>query len=820
MNFTSPTVFIVDDDSDIRSYLSVLPNSLDLQIKIFNSAESFLAFYQRGMAGCLVLDVFLSGMSGIELQQFMINNGYQIPIVFSSSTHDVSVSIQAFKAGAFDFIEKSKIETDFVPAIKNAISYDEKLRKLERRKVNNAVRLYAESIVETVRQPLFVLDHNFNVVLVNKFSYNMFNVDEEQVDNHYFEKIIIRIPDLKADLCNLIFSGQELIDREVCFETEEFGSKTLILNARNLNVSDKQDKHILLALEDITERKKTEQALYQEKEQALVTLQSIGEAVITMDKDGHIQYLNPIAESLTDWQQSLAKGQPIDMVLKLINEQSLEQIINPIALCLRRQETININDNLALRSRKGHQYSIELTTAMIKDEADDVSGLILAFKDVSNQRKLAHDLSYQATHDVLTGLVNRREFEQRLTRAIKSSSNVTNQHVLCYLDLDQFKVVNDTAGHRAGDELLKQISQLIKENIRSRDTLARIGGDEFGLILENCPINRANEIVETLIYELRNYRFVWQDDIFTVGLSVGIAPITKNITSSEHLLSRADLACYTAKEQGRNRSHIFDDSNNEPAQKYSEILRAAGLSNALEKDQFRLFCQPIYSIKQGERRISSYEILVRLVDDNGELIMPGSFIPAAERYGLMAEVDRWVIKNALEQFALGHLGKKNTRIAINLSGNSLNDDGLQDYVESQLNEFSVDPSSICFEITETAAIHNINQAIKFIKALKSKGCWFALDDFGSGLSSFSYLQKLPIDYLKIDGSFVRDIVTNAVDRAMVVAIKEIGHTMGINIIAEYAESEAVISELKTIGVDYAQGYALQKPVELNAILDY
>ena len=818
MNFASPTVFIVDDDSDIRSYFSILPNSLDLQIKIFNSAESFLAYYQRGMAGCLVLDVHLTGMSGIELQKFMVDNGYQIPIIFVSSTHDVSISIQAFKAGAFDFIEKSKVDLDFVPAIEKAINHDAKLRKLERKKVDNAVRLYAESIVETVSQPLFVLDHNLNVVLVNKFSYNMFDVNEDQVDNQYFEKIITQIPGLNADLCNLIMSGEELIDREVCFNSLEFGEKILILNARNLNKNDKHEKHILLALQDITKRKQTEQALYQEKEQALVTLQSIGEAVITMDKDGYIQYLNPIAESLTDWQQSLAKGQPIDMVLKLINEQSSEQILNPITLCLRRQETININDNLALISRNGHQYSIELTTAMIKDEADGVSGLILAFKDVSNQRQLAHELSYQATHDVLTGLVNRREFEARLTRAIKKSAETTNQHVLCYLDLDQFKVVNDTAGHRAGDELLKQISLLIKENIRSRDTLARIGGDEFGLILENCPINRANEIVETLIYELRSYRFVWQDDIFTVGLSVGIAPITKNITSSEHLLSRADLACYTAKEQGRNRSHIFDDSNSEPAQKYSEILRAAGLASALEKDQFRLFCQPIYSIKQGERRISSYEILVRLVDNNGDLIMPGSFIPAAERYGLMAEVDRWVIKNALQQFSQGHIEKTNTRIAINLSGNSLNDDALLEYVESQLNEYSVDPGNICFEITETAAIHNINRAINFIKALKSKGCWFALDDFGSGLSSFSYLQKLPIDYLKIDGSFVRDIATNAVDRAMVVAIKEIGHTMGINIIAEYAESEAVIDELKAIGVDYAQGFALQKPVELGTVL--
>jgi len=819
MNFASPTVFIVDDDSDIRSYLSILPNSLDLQIKIFNSAESFLAFYQRGMAGCLVLDVFLTGMSGIELQKFMVDNGYQIPIIFVSSTHDVSISIQAFKAGAFDFIEKSKIHTDFVPALENAIKHDSKLRKIERKNVDNAVRLYAESIVETVSQPLFVLDHNLNVVLVNKFSYNMFDVNEEQVDNQYFENIITLIPGLKTDLCNLIFSGQELVDREVCFNSLEFGNKILILNARNLNKNDKHEKHILLALQDITKRKQTEQALYQEKEQALVTLQSIGEAVITMDKDGYIQYLNPIAERLTDWQQSLAKGQPIDMVVKLVNEISSEHTLNPIALCLHRQETININDNLALISRNGHQYSIELTTAIIRDESDNVSGLVLAFKDVSNQRRLSQELSYQATHDVLTGLVNRREFEDRLSRAIKASSETINHHVLCYLDLDQFKIVNDTAGHRAGDELLKQISQLIKENIRSRDTLARIGGDEFGLILENCPLDKANDIVETLIDELRSYRFVWQDDIFTVGLSVGIAPITEDISSSEHLLSRADLACYTAKEQGRNRSHIFDDSNGEPAQKYSEILRAAGLSSALEKDQFRLFCQPIYSIKQGERNISSYEILVRLVDDNGELIMPGSFIPAAERYGLMADLDRWVIKNTLKQFSQCHGEKTNTRIAINLSGNSLNDDGLLEYVESQFNEFSVNPDNICFEITETAAVHNISRAIEFINALKSKGCSFALDDFGSGLSSFSYLQKLPINYLKIDGSFVRDIATNAVDRAMVVAINEIGHTMGINIIAEYAESEAVIDELKLIGVDYAQGYALQRPVDLATVLN-
>lgn len=813
-----PTVYLIDDDENIRSYLSVLPSALHLAIKIFNSAESFLAYYQRDMSGCLITDVFLSGMSGIELQKFMHANGYQLPVIFVSATHDVSITIKAFKAGAFDFIERPKLNMDLVPAIQNAINHDEKIRTLQRKKVSNAVKLYAESIVETVRQPLFVLDHNLNIVLVNQYSYNMFEVSEDQVDYQFFEKIISDIPQLRHYLCHLIYSGQELIDCEISFHMPEFGIKTLILNARNLILNDSQEKHILLALDDITTRKNIEQALYQEKEQALVTLQSIGEAVITMDKDGYIEYLNPIAEKLTEWSQSLAKGQPIDVVVKLVSEESVDQVINPIALCLRRQETVNIIDNLALVSRNKHRISIELTTAIINDKNDEVSGLVLAFKDVSTQRKLAEELSYQATHDVLTGLVNRREFEKRLSRAIKSSAESANHHVLCFLDLDQFKVVNDSAGHRAGDELLKQISQIIQENIRGRDTLARIGGDEFGVILENCPIEKAISIAELLIFELGSYRFVWQDDIFTVGLSIGIAPITENINTSEHLLSRADLACYTAKEQGRNRCYVYDDSNNKPAQKYSEVLRAAGLTNALEKDQFRLFCQPIYLIRNGERRISSYEILVRLVGDDGELIAPGSFIPAAERYGLMVGVDRWVIKNALKQFSERTSENEDTCIAINLSGNSLNDKGLLEYVEQQFTQFSVDPGRICFEITETAAVHNINRAIEFIKALKKKGCSFSLDDFGSGLSSFSYLQQLPIDYLKIDGSFVRDIATNAVDRAMVVAINEIGHTMGIDIIAEYAESEAVIDELKLIGVDYAQGFALQKPVALETVL--
>ena len=389
-------------------------------------------------------------------------------------------------------------------------------------------------------------------------------------------------------------------------------------------------------------------------------------------------------------------------------------------------------------------------------------------------------------------------------------------YVLCYLDLDQFKVVNDTVGHAAGDEMLKQIAALLQTRIRSRDTLGRLGGDEFSLLLENCPLGKALEIAENLIATVGDYRFSWGERRFAIGVSIGLVPISMEVSDRVQLMTQADVACFTAKDLGRNRVSVYHADDSELSQRHHDILRAAELREALEQHRFRLYAQPICSTQAPDGHLIHHEVLVRLLDRDGELLLPGSFIPAAERFGLMVELDRWVIAEALRQYSGLSIERDGPGIAINLSGDSLGDDRLVAFVQAELAATGVPAQRVCFELTETAAINRLAMAQKVITELRRLGCSFALDDFGSGLSSFAYLKQLPVDFLKIDGSFIRDMHTDEVDRAMVRSINEIGHTMGIATVAEWVESEEILAAVRQIGIDFAQGYAIGRPQLLQA----
>lgn len=815
------TVFIVDDDEVMREFLQVLVQSTTYNVISFDSAKSFLEYYLPEMPGCLLLDINMPEISGIELKMRLTQQNINIPTIFVSATASVSESVKAFKVGAFDFIEKANVQTQLISVVQKAITHDRNNRCLEQRKLDTVVKQYAESIVETVRQPLLLMDDKLNIVLANQYAQSMFNVNNDnnfQISPGLIENTFWQIPQLQEKFIQVLNEGIEIRDLEVTNSFNTIGRKTLLINARQLIQNTEKEKRVLIAIEDISRRKQIEHALYQEKEQALITLHSIGEGVITANEHGFVEYMNPVAEKLTGWRQVKATGLHIQTIMRFCDEMHQAINKNPVTESLVKRKTVQFSENICLINRKNKKLSVELISSIKRNAKKQVTGVVVVFKDVTEQRKLAKELVHQAAHDELTGLVNRREFEKRLERSISSAKQYRSSHVLCYLDLDQFKIVNDTAGHKAGDELLQQISTIIREGVRCRDTLARIGGDEFGLILENCPMEKAKEIITELIDSVRAYRFIWRGDMFSIGLSVGMIDIAENLGSADQLMSRADVACYTAKEMGRNQSYIYSEENSESAEHYSNLLRAAGLTRALEEEKFRLYCQPIFAIQNGKPRVANYEILVRLLDDNNELVMPGSFIPAAERYGLMSKVDRWVIKNAFQQYNTHSKNNRAVKIAINLSGNSLNDEKLLEFVEEQLAINRVPTSAVCFEITETAVIHNINQAQNFINSLKAKGCRFALDDFGSGLSSLAYLQKLPVDYLKIDGSFVKDILSNPVNHAMVVAINEIGRIMGLNIVAEYAESHAVVEALQNIGIDYAQGFGLQSPIPFENIM--
>ncbi len=566
---------------------------------------------------------------------------------------------------------------------------------------------------------------------------------------------------------------------------------------------------------DITERKIYEEALFREKESAQITLQSIGDGVATTDAEGRVEYLNPVAEELTGWAVEDALGRPLEEIFRGFHEETCEPLENPLSMAMERNRSIkSVRPTLLIR-RDGNELYVESTASPIRNDRGEVSGGALVFHDVSESRELNRRLSYHASHDVLTGLVNRREFENRLGRALKSARARESSYALLYLDLDRFKIINDTCGHQAGDALLGQLGALLKSRIRWRDCLSRLGGDEFGVLLESCSLDEAMRSAESLVTAIDEFKFSWEDRSFKLTVSVGVVPITADNEDVGTILNAADAACQAAKEAGRNRVHSFEANDIELMRRRREIQWAARINNALEENRFELFRQTILPLQETEHG-EHYELLLRMRDESGSLVAPDLFISAAERYGIMPNVDRWVVENALRW--LVSEADERERLAmcsINLSGQSLADDKFLPFVIEQFHRSGINATQICFEITETSAIASYAQASRFINALKELGCLFALDDFGTGLSSFGYLKHFPVDFLKIDGSFVKEILHDPIDREMVRSINEIGHLTNKKTIAEFAENEEIITMLKGMGVDYAQGYGVSEPKRIQ-----
>jgi len=565
---------------------------------------------------------------------------------------------------------------------------------------------------------------------------------------------------------------------------------------------------------------KTEKTLYIEKEKAQVTLHSIGEGVITTDADGNIDYLNPVAEKMTGWTDSNAKGLPLLEVFCLVDGNGNPIKDNLLDKVLNETSLVSSTHHYLYNKKENESYALEHTAGPMRDYRDRIIGSALVFRNVTDIRDMALQMSFQATHDALTGLINRTEFEKRLELALTGARQKKKVHVLCYMDLDQFKVVNDTCGHVAGDELLKQLVTILSTRLRSTDTLARLGGDEFGLLFLDCTIEQAMDIAESMREKINDFRFSWEDKSFVVGASFGLVAITPESGTITDLLSAADSACYVAKDLGRDRIHIYQQDDKELAQRQGEMQWLPRIREALENNRFSCYCQRILPLGQAGKGSERYEILVRMKDEEGGIVPPMAFIPAAERYHLMPNIDRWVIQSV---FSFLHKYQKNNSDvpqswAINLSGQSICDDDFLNFIVAQIKDSGIDPSIICFEVTETAAVKNLSRATEFITILKKLGCRFSLDDFGSGLSSFTYLKNLPVDYLKIDGSFVKDMLEDEIDFAMVKSINQIGHTMGLQTIAEFVENEDALEKLRLIRVDYGQGYGIHVPQPLDDLL--
>ncbi|PAU76899.1 ammonium transporter [Halomonas salipaludis] len=566
---------------------------------------------------------------------------------------------------------------------------------------------------------------------------------------------------------------------------------------------------------DITERKRLEEQLYRERDLAQVTLASIGDGVITTDASGCVTFLNAEASRLTGWSLEAAYGQPIAHIYQLLDETHGGRVDNPARRVLASGRAVAADAAHLLLGAAGERWPVHHSAAPIRSRQGLTVGAVVVFQDVTVNRSLARKLSHQASHDALTGLANRRAFEAQLQQLVAS---VGEQHVLCYLDLDQFKVVNDTCGHMAGDELLRQVSRLLRQHLRGTDLLARLGGDEFGILLFDCPAGKAVELGEELRRSIETFRFGWEGHSFAIGVSIGMVPLGEgHALTLRDALSAADAACYAAKEGGRNRVHLYQPDDSQLLERHGELQWVPRLQAALDADALRLYVQPIVAIDKAAGG-AIHEVLVRL-EEGGKIISPGAFLPAAERYNLMPRIDRWVVRNTLAWLGDTYRsGELEGMWSINLSGASLSDPQFCRVLEEQVAAAALPAGTLCFEITESAAIAQLSTVSELIVTLKALGCRFALDDFGAGLSSFGYLKQLPVDFLKIDGHFVRDLHRDSIDRAMVEAINTVGHTLGLLTIAEFVEDEDVLQRLRELGVDYAQGYLFGKPQPVTTLV--
>lgn len=685
-----PTVFIVDDDQAVREALGLLLKSVGLNAEVYASAPAFLSAYDPNRKGCLLLDVRMPGMSGLELQARLAERRIDIPIILITGHADVPMAIRAFKAGALDLIEKP---------------FDN------------------EAIVKRIKETLAL----------------------------------------------------ETSERKAAARPE---------------------------------------AYFQEGELAHLTLASISDGIITISSSGRIEYLNPVAEHLIGWRNDEARGMFLAEVFKLLDENTQVPVNNLLERWLTEdQNSADEKGQSALVCRDGQELVIEKSLVPIRDRAGHTHGAVIIFRDATQARALSHQLFYHATHDFLTGLVNRREFERRLERALANAREANTEHALCYMDLDGFKGINDIAGHSAGDQLLRELSTLLQKKMRNRDTLARLGGDEFVVLLEHCPLGQAQRIADSLRQAVQDFRLTWEGRTFSVGISIGVTAIAGNGLSE--ILQAADAACYAAKRQGRNCVHVYQRNATEGSERNGQEDWATYVGHALRENRLRLYRQSIVALDQGDTG-EHYEILLRLEEPAGRLTSAARFLYAVERATLGSPVDRWVIDRTL-----AWLVKQPKRImqlhtcAIKLSRHSLEDTELPNFLREQLNQSGIPPARFCFEFSETSVTADLERAKWLLEVLKALGCDIAIDNFASTPSGFSYLKQLPVDLVKIDGTLIKNMVDHSVDYAIVKSINEIAHAMGIQTVAKSVENAIMVDTLRTMGVDYLQGNYIAQPTRLE-----
>jgi len=672
-----------------------------------------------------------------------------------------------------------------------------------------------QRLVETVHDAVLV--HRDEIVFANARFLEMLGMSAAEVVGKPLSQFVApEYVDLVHNNLRRRLAGEPAAERYEVELLGKHGEVTRIELASTVIESAGAPALLLTALEMLSS---AAQESAPPRPRSMATLDAMGESVITVDAEGRIDYVNHSAEALLGQGIDQVMGKTFPEVASLVDESDRRSLGDPVRKALAAGGRVTMGKRAVLVPANGSpERSVELSVTPLKSDGTEFPlGLVLVMHDISELRGLTRQMTYQASHDALTGLVNRREFERRLREAMDAAQTGDAAHALCYLDLDRFKVVNDTCGHTAGDNMLREVATIIKDSVRDSDTAGRIGGDEFALLLVGCPLEKARQIADDVVRAVNDYRFIWKDKIFNIGVSIGLVEIGRGGGSIEDIMNSADSACYVAKKQGGVHVHVYSAREEANARHSGEIHWLQRLQGALRDNRFELYYQPILPARSNVERGPALEVFVRLEAEAGQASSPpGEFIRAAERYRLMPHVDRWVVQAVLS--ALGRGGMKlppGRSVAINISGQTLGDAEFLEFVVDCFDHTGATPGDICFEVTESAVVANLDHVRRFIAVLHGMGCEFALDDFGSGLSSFSTLKTLPMDYLKIDGSFISNLAVDTVNQAMVGAMIELSRSLNFRIVAEQVEDQLSLDTVRQMGIDFVQGFIIARPQPLS-----
>jgi diguanylate cyclase (GGDEF)-like protein/PAS domain S-box-containing protein len=859
MSHVTVRVLLVEDDAvdrlACRRALAAQPGYV-FEVEEVDTARAGLQRAHAEAPDLILLDYHLPDMDGVEFLAELAADGGElpVPVMLLTGAQDISIAVDAMRRGARDYLIKDSAG-DYLKLLPTVIQRVLRESQAHADKRAAEAQLHAaearyRSLVEQIPTITFTaaLDVPGNLLYVSPQIQRLGFSPDEWLANPDGVLNCIHPDDQARVLAAFAHSYEtgEPLRCEYRLLTRDGEPRWFLDEARVVHDAAGTPLCLQGVLIDITEDKLREaeleyhrrhlEDLVAERTAQIATqvdmlrasearfrllLESAGEGIYGLDTEGRCTFVNEAALAMLGYARDELLGRETH---SLIHHTHADGSAYPAETCpvydafRKGQPTQGLVE--LLWRKDGSSFPAEYSAQPLREagqEAERVSGAVVVFRDVAEAQALRHQLSYQATHDALTGLINRQEFERRLERMLVETRGDGEAYALLYLDLDRFKVVNDTCGHTAGDQLLRQITARLHERLRGRDTLARLGGDEFGVLLEHCPLDQALRIATELRDAAQDYRFVWEGKPFSVSASIGLVPLSAAIGSVSAALAAADAACYAAKEQGRNRVHLYQPDDALLTQQHTQMQWVSRLTHALDANRFRLYQQVIAPLGQHGQGRPHHEVLLRLLDEEGRVVEPMAFVPAAERYNLMPAIDRWVVREVISRHAVQqrHAPVAERPIfAVNLSGSSLADERLAEFVYGLLAEHGVPADMLCFEITETAAIANLSRATEFIQALKREGCLFALDNFGSSMSSFAYLKQLPVDFLKIDGSFIRTIAEDSLTRAMADAINRVAHVMAIETVAECAESAPILALLKELGVDHAQGYALERPQPL------